>query len=116
MPAKPVPVIEAPTPTVKVRAKLKAFGKTWQLVRPNPLLATAFASSNDNINAEYLDQYFMAHVHPDERGDFLVAARTGEGVDLVYLMELMEQMQEAVYSDGIEDEAANRQQRRAKTT
>jgi hypothetical protein len=99
VPTKPIPVIQAPTTKVVVRAKLKAFGKEWRLVRPNQIIANATFGDGERIDIGELNTYFMGHVHPDERAAFLAAAKDDPSVDMEVLMDLMRQMNEAVYAD-----------------
>lgn len=108
MPTAPkIPTIQAPaTGEVTVRAKLKAFGKTWRLVRPNAVLSGEMAGAEGG--AELLNDYFVGHIHPDEREAFFAAVKADPSVDMVYLMELLEQMQEAVYAEEIDAEPTRR--------
>jgi hypothetical protein len=81
----------------KVRAKIKAFGKEWRLVRPNQMIAGRLIDHSGDLNTAYLNDYLLAHVYPDDREAFTVAALSAETLDIEALMELMQMMTEVVY-------------------
>ncbi len=94
-----LPTVTGKKRTVKVRATLTEFGRDWRLIRPNSIIASQLMDAGDNINPVYISKYFAAHVHPDERAEFIEAAENDDSLDLEDLMDLMNRLTEAVYSD-----------------
>lgn len=94
-----LPTVTGKRRTVKVRATLTEFGRDWRLIRPNSIIASQLMDAGDNINPVYISKYFAAHVHPDERAEFIEAAESDDSLDLEDLMDLMNRLTEAVYSD-----------------
>ena len=81
----------------KVRAKIKAFGQEWRLVRPNQMIAGRLIAHDGDLNTSYMNDYLLAHIYPDDREKFTVAALSAETLDIEALMELMQMMTEVVY-------------------
>lgn len=95
-----LPTVTGKKRTVKVRATLKEFGREWRLIRPNQIIANRLvAGAEGEMNIAYLSDYFAAHVHPDEREEFLKAAGEDDSLDIEDLMDLMQRMTEAVYGE-----------------
>lgn len=94
-----LPTVKVKKPKVVVRAMLEdVFGRNWRLIRPNQILTNRVMGGTDgNVDIGALNDYFRAHVHPDEQAEFLRLASEEPGVDIEYLMELMQRMSEAVY-------------------
>lgn len=80
-----------------VRAKIKAFGKEWKLIRPNSMLAGRLVDHEGDMQPGYVNDYLLAHIHPNEREEFTTAALQADDLDLEMLMDLMAMMTEAVY-------------------
>lgn len=85
--------------TPQVKAKLKAFGEDWRLIRPNQMIAGALIDHDGEINVGYVNDYMVRHIHPDDREKFKAAAIADENLDLEQLMELMDMMTKAVYDE-----------------
>lgn len=76
--------------------QMTAYGKTWDLKRPNQVLIGELESS-ESVGA--MVDYLLAHVVEAQRSDFMLALKDDEGLDITDLVTLHELMAEVVYAD-----------------
>ena len=94
-----LPTVTGKKRTVKVRATLDEFGRQWRLIRPNQLVANQMIGSGDDMNMAAIGDYFKAHLHPDDREEFMAAALADDTLEIEDFMDLMSRMSEAVFED-----------------
>lgn len=94
-----LPTVKGKKRNVKTRAHLEEFGRTWRLIRPNQLIASQLIDGAGDINPSYISAYFQAHIHPEERAEFLEAAMGDDSLEIEDFMDLMNRMTEAVYGE-----------------
>lgn len=95
-----LPIVKSTKRKVQVRAHLEEFGRTWDLIRPNQLVASKLVEgTKGDVNPEYITRFFAAHVHPDQRDDFIEAAMGDDTLEVEDFMDLMGRMSEAVYGE-----------------
>lgn len=93
-----LPTVKGKKRPIKVRAHLQEFGETWDLIRPNQIVANQLiGGAEGEINMAYVVDYFKAHVHPDQRDAFMAAAIADDSLAIEDFMDLMNRMTEAVY-------------------
>lgn len=80
----------------KVCGSLTAFGKTWDLKRPNIALVGELEKTED---IQSLTAYVIAHVVEAQRSDLLAAMLADEALDMEEMMILGNDVTNAVYSD-----------------
>lgn len=97
-----LPTVTGKKRKLKVRAHLDEFGRTWDLIRPNQVIVSKLAGGAENdIDVAYIVDFFKAHVHPDQRAEFIAAAEADDSLEIEDFMELMDSMTKAVYGDEI---------------
>lgn len=78
------------------RFKWRAYGKTWDLKRPN-VAVMADLESLETTGA--FINYITAHVDATQRKDFLATLAADEELDFDVLADMAKSMQEVVYAD-----------------
>lgn len=100
-----LPTVTGKNRKLKVRAHLEEFGRTWDLIRPNQIIVAKLAGSDEgDLDVSYILDFFKAHVHPDQRDDFVAAAAADDTLEIEDFMELMDAMTKAVYGDDLPSE------------
>lgn len=80
----------------KIVGLLTAFGKDWDLKRPNIALVGELEKTDD---IQSLTAYVIAHVAEAQRADLLASMLADEGLDMEEMMVLGNAVTEAVYAD-----------------